>query len=134
MNSAPPKLTAKRVQELFIDSLFKEGEPTDPHVEAPGVISNFGFHPARLEAHRAEVAEMLQELRDDFQEAKGGGMSFLNMCIDRHGNHWGEHPNMEQLCALAIGLGLGRYIFPREMWPALPGGVPYFVVSNPKPA
>jgi hypothetical protein len=49
----------------------------------------------------------------------------LSLFEDKHGNHWGEHINMNELCVLAIGLKLGNWCLPREMWTAFPGGMPY---------
>lgn len=116
---------AERVQAVFMDCLFKEGEPTDSAVIGKGVVRDFGFHPERLANHKAEIAEMCNELPDTFQKKSGGGWSFLNLCMDKHGTQWGEHANCEQLVALAIASGQGSYPLPREMWQVLPGGMPY---------
>jgi hypothetical protein len=59
-------------------------------------------------------------------------MSFLNACMTKDDNQWGEHQNMEQLLALGIAIGYARILLPRNMWSVLPGGVPYFSVG-PKP-
>jgi hypothetical protein len=57
-------------------------------------------------------------------------MSFLNACVDKHGNHWGEHPSVEQLLVLGVAIGKIEYCLPREYWRALPGGVPYFMIKQ----
>ena len=128
-------LEAKRVDEIFRDCLFEEDEiengmPKDPTllVKIEAVMSTFGLHKGRLEGHRAEVASLLEELPDLFREDKGGGWSFLNACMDKNDRQWGEHSNIEQLFALAIGLGLGKFPLSRENWAMLPGGMPYFVI------
>src|SRR5262249_49496804 len=90
-----------------------------------GIVATFGFHPERIEAHRSEVLVFLSEVSPDFLSTGGGGMSFLNLCMDRHGHQWGEHRNMEQLVCLPIGLKLGSYLMPRDLWSAFPGGMPY---------
>jgi hypothetical protein len=114
---------------IFMDCLFKPGEPTDDHVKAEGVVGNVGFHPGRLAAYGEQIGELLNELPDDFKASGGGGMSFLNACMDRHGNQWtGEHRTMEQLFQLGVASGKALCLLPREMWSALPGGMPYFVV------
>lgn len=123
-------IDTERLNEIFIDSLFKEGEPTEPHVLAEGVLSRYGLHPDRLKSHAEEVQEMLTVLPDEFRKTSGGGMSFLSACMDRDGNHWAEHPTIEQLFVLAIGLGKGKWLMPRELWSALPGGMPYFVIES----
>jgi len=126
------KLTSEAVQKLFFDCLFTDDEikdgPPKQIVEVQGIISRIGFHPGRLESHREEVKALLAELEDSFHEEKGGGWSFLNACMTKDGEQWGEHQNMEQLFALGIGLKLARWVMPREMWSSLPGGMPYVVV------
>jgi hypothetical protein len=73
---------------------------------------------------------MLAELPDMFKESGGGGWSFLNACDDRHGNQWtGLHQRMEQLFQLGIGIDKVECQLPREVWPALPGGMPYYIVK-----
>ncbi len=130
----PEALTAERVEEIFKDCLYrneeiKDGKPPDGTVVIEGIVSKYGLHPSRLETHRQEVRQMLDELPDEFKIGTGAGWSFLNMCVRKDGVHWGEHPSMELLVCLGIGLGYVRYCLPREMWSALPGGVPYISVD-----
>jgi hypothetical protein len=47
-------LTANNVNEVFMDCLFRDGEDTSKAVIADGIMSKFGFHPDRLEAHETE--------------------------------------------------------------------------------
>ncbi len=124
-------INPERVNEIFMDCLFQVGEDTNNHIKAEGITRNVGFHPERLESYRAEIVAMLDELPDDFKESGGGGMSFLNACNDKHGNQWtGLHLRMEQLFQLGIGIGKVKYPMPREMWSVLPGGMPYYVITN----
>lgn len=120
-----------RVNEVFLNCLFKDGEDTSKHVKAEGITRNVGFHPDRLEASRVEILAMLDELPNEFKESVGGGYSFLEACNDKHGNQWtGLHLRMEQLFQLGIGIGKVKCLLPREMWAVLPGGMPYYVVTN----
>ena len=122
---------AERVNEIFRDCLFRDGEPTEGFIPAEGITSNVGFHPGRLASYREEIRAMIRELPDAFMVTGGGGMSFLNLCENRHGEQWtGFHQRVEQLCQLAIGLGMGSYCLPRSYWAVMPGGVPY-VQFNP---
>jgi hypothetical protein len=129
-------LTADAVNAIFLDCLFTEeetaGGPPAGMVLVEGVVNRYGLHPVRLESHRAEVTELLNELPEEFQEAKGGGWSFLQACVTQRGDQWGEHVHIEQLFVMAMGLGLGRWVMPRSMWRAFPGSMPYFVILNPK--
>jgi hypothetical protein len=128
-----PKLTSKAVHDVFVDCLFlpaeiHDGKPPADAILVEGIMMNVGFHPGRLEGHRAEVEGFLAELPDVFKD----GMTFLNMAEDRHGNLWGEHRNMEQLVLLAIGLKRMAFCMPKALWSAFPGGMPYVQVLTPK--
>jgi len=124
-------LDADRVKEIFGDCLFREGEDTSAHVPGEGIITlSFGFHLDRLEKHRNEIHDMLNELPDSFKATGGGGMSFLNACEDKHGNQWtGFHQHMEQLFVLGNAIGKVSYLMPREFWSMLPGAMPYVIVD-----
>lgn len=129
-------IDATEVNRVFLDSLFRDyGEVTTPGVLPPGTVLvegvrvRIGFHPQRLESHREQVREWLALLPPQFHKDAGGGWSFLNACLTRDGEQWGEHWNVEQLLALGIGLNLARWLTPRDMWDALPGGMPYAVID-----
>ena len=121
---------ANQVDSIFMDSLFNDeelqlGETPDNAILVEGIINNYGFHKERLNSHKDEISNILNLMPDDFHQGKGGGMSFLNLCMDKDGNQWGEHRNMEQLVVLAIATDQGKYSMPKAMWPSLPGAVPY---------
>lgn len=126
------KLTAENVQATLRQCLCKDKEIEDGSVLpliVNGVVSDFGFHPGRLEEARDSVEEMLSELPDQFKRSMGGGWSFLQACMRSDGEQWGEHRSIEQLLALGIALKLASFQFPRSLWPSLPGGMPYFVIE-----
>lgn len=124
-------LTAENVHKTFLDCLFKDGEPTENHKVAEGIMTKVGFHPERLEKSEAKITEMLSDLSNDFKKSGGGGMSFLNMCEDKEGNQWADlHKTMDELVMLGIATGRMSYLMPREMWTAFPGGMPYLVVND----
>ena len=84
------------------------------------------FHPARIDAARADIKTLADEIvPDEFRASGGGGMSFLRLCVDRTGAQWGEHKNMQELVCLCIAAGLASYPMSREYWNILPGGMPY---------
>ena len=127
---------AERVDTIFKDSLFLDIELKDSNtppanaILVEGIINKFGFHPERLESHKDEITDLINLMPDNFQKSKGGGWSFLNLCMDKDNNQWGEHINMEQLVALAIATNQGKFAMPREMWNILPGGMPYVVFDT----
>lgn len=94
-----------------------------------GVRGRFLFVKNKLEEKRVDVIEMLKELPKQFRKSGGGGWSFLNACMTESGEHWGEHRNIDELICIGHALGLVEFQVPREMWAALPGGMPYFSVD-----
>jgi len=123
-------LSSERVEAIFNDCLFKDGEDTSNYVKAEGIAHNVGFHPERLQSHKAEIEAMLDELPDQFKKSGGGGWSFLNACLDKHGEQWTDlHLRMEQLFQLGIAIGKVECQLPREMWMVFPGGMPYYVIN-----
>lgn len=122
-------LTAHNVTEVLKRCLYDTGEDTSNHIKAQGVQLNIGFDPIRLEKERANIEIMLADLPKEFQKASGGGMSFLNACLTKDGYQWGEHSNIDELICLGQAIGKVKFPMPRELWSALPGGMPYFVVE-----
>lgn len=124
-------LTAENVSTVFMDCLFRDEENKSNPVLAEAILSTFGFHPERLESHRNDIKELLAWLPTQFREGgnDGGGWSFLNACMTREGDQWGEHRNIEQLLALGIATGQAKILMPRQMWSVFPGGMPYFSVK-----
>lgn len=137
-------LTAQNVENIFRACLAKDGEIPEDQIAAfveggkcpdgwqvsPGVLVKAMLNSKRLSEHTAEISEMLSQLPDQFQADKGGGWSFLNACMTKAGAQWGEHRSIDQLICLGSAVGLVAIQFPKEMWGALPGGMPYFVVKQ----
>lgn len=84
-------LNAEAVEKVFLDCLFDDSATEDEIVEIEGIVNNFAFNSARLEANKNTIISLLEELPDEFRQSLGGGWSFLNACNDKHGSHWGEH-------------------------------------------
>jgi len=130
------KLTAENGQSIANHCLFRNDELTgsgaapEGAVIVDGIISQYGFHPDRLQSHRADIVSMLGDLSDDFKSNGGGGMSFLNACMTKDGELWAEHPTIAMLFALGMGIGAVSYNLPRDIWPALPGSMPYVTINS----
>lgn len=125
------QLDPELVESIFFDCLYEEGEDTSDHIRAEGIMTNVGFKPSKIESHRQEIHDLLSELNDNFKASGGGGWSFLQACLDKHDRLWtGMHPTMEKLVQLGIAIGEVEYLMPRELWSAMPGGMPYFVVKQ----
>lgn len=129
-------LTSTRVSEILVDCLYKDSElidgiPIEKPVEVIGISNNLGFHPARLASYKHEIQMMLDEFPDEFKKEKGGGWTFLNMCVTKNGEQWTSSQKiMEELCLLSIGNKLGSWLASKELWPVLSGSVPYFVINQ----
>lgn len=129
---------ADQVDNCMKDCLYKEEEllqdPRRPPADAiivEGIMNTFAFHPNRLETHRGELRRILCGFPDEFYIDGGGGWSFLNFCMTKDGDQWGEHYNMEQLMCLGIALRLVKYNMDRSFWNVMPGGMPYFTICIP---
>jgi len=124
------ELTPVAVETILENCLLKldEVENSTP-VEVDGVVNRYVFHAGRLKDNKEQIVACLQELPDEFTQAGGG--SFLNLCVDKHGNLWtGQHRLCEALLALGIAIGRARIPFPRKLWNICPGGVPYIVIEK----
>ena len=84
-----------------------------------------------LERNRRDIDALLDQLPEPFHQDTGGGWSFLNMCDDKDGNQWtGLHLVQEKLVVLGRGVDRIHFLLPRELWPVLPGSVPYIMISS----
>lgn len=138
------KLAPDAVSKLFLACLVSEAELAarypagDPEFQTvAGIVTVVLLHRRRVAAAREEIAGLLAELPDEFRSVDnpngGGGWTFLNACLDRHGNQWtGVHQTMEQLFLLGMAAGLVTELMPRELWSSLPGGMPYYVIDLPE--
>lgn len=126
---ASSRLHPEVVMNLFVACLDDDDGQTTDQVMVEGIVMRAMFDRERLESHRQQIAELLAELPEEYHATTGGGWTFLNMCNDRHGNLWtGEHAIMERLVMLGIATDQVSFLMPRDMWPSLPGGMPYIVV------
>ena len=118
------KLSAKNVQTVFEKCLsVSRGELDLLYVE--GIMGTYDFRKSKIDEHAEDIASMLKELPLEFQK----GMSFLNACNNNAGEQWtGLHRRMEELFVLGIAANKVKSVMPRELWSALPGGMPYYMV------
>ena len=125
------KLSSENVSQVFTDCLFNKGEDTVGYIKAEGITATFGFHPTRLENHKQDITDMLNDLPNEFKEGHGKGSSFVNACNDKYGEQWtGLHEVMEQLFVLGIAIGKVTCLLPKEKWYTLPYKLPYYCIMN----
>lgn len=125
------RLTSQKVNYIFLDCLFKKEENFKNQIKAEGVTNVTIFNSERLENHKKEIEELLDELPEQFKKSGGGGWSFVQAYKDKHGNQWTDlHQRMEQLFQLGIAIGKVECQFPRKMWSVLCGGMPYYIINK----
>lgn len=128
-------LRADDVHDAFIYCLVKreeapDGQPSEDAVLLEGISLNVELHKARLEEQREKVLGWIDDIPEGFLREKGGGWTFLNLTMTKQGDQWCEQPTAQALMLMAMGLGYAQYQLPRDIWRALPGGVPYVVFSK----
>ena len=109
--------------------LLAEGKEVPGLIVVKGIMITFAFVKEQLDAKRADIESMLRQLPPSFMREVGGGASFLEAPIRADGEHWAEHPTVDDLFCLGFGLGVVGYCLPREAWVDLPGGLPYLFVE-----
>lgn len=124
------KLTSENVTATFFNCMYKEApEDTSEAVLAEGIITKVGFDPIKIKENENDIRELLMQLPDEFHVGKGGGYTFLNMCLDKDGSQWADtHQTQEQLLLLGLAIKKIQYCLPRDVWSALPGGMPYIMI------
>jgi hypothetical protein len=124
------ELTHKNVEEVFKYCLYNDNEEhNDNNTIVEGIQLKVKFHPERLKEKESIIIDFLEQLPDDFKSTGGGGMSFLNMCMDNKDKMWTDlHQVVELLLLLGIAIDKARFAFPRDFWKNMPGGMPYIVV------
>jgi hypothetical protein len=109
---------ATLINAVFRDCLYKDSEvadgktPTDA-VVVEGILGRYGFNPIRVEENRENIVKLLTGLPPSFYAESGGGYTTLQLAFDANDDQWGEHRNVDQLCALAIATKTGQFCLPR---------------------
>lgn len=128
-----PVLTVQKVHDIYSRCLASLCTPCSREtdwIDIDGPVNRARFCESSVEYFKSDIRALLAELPDSFHQFGGRGHSFLHAFEDRHGRHWGEHRDMEMLFMLGMAAGLVDEMFPRAVWPALPGGMPYYVVKD----
>ncbi len=122
------KLTSQAVNEIMDRCLLRDDEPLELALQVRGIANSFSFHRRRLAENAGVIAILLAQLPYQFQ-AECGGWSLASACYDRQLSQWtGREQQVEELFCLGIGAGKAGWLASRDMWPALPGGIPYVTI------
>jgi hypothetical protein len=121
--------TAEKVLKIFDEVLFREGKSTSVK-EVVAVASVVRFDADKLKEKESDIVSLLAEMPDSFKKSGGGGMSFLELCMDKNGHQWADlHQTMDILVALGLAIGKVEFCLSREYWNVLPGGMPYVAID-----
>lgn len=124
----PLKLTSENVEAIFKDCLAESDEKIRQIIS--GVRIKAGFNRDKVTANRDNILSMLSCLPKEFHAFKGGGWTFLNLCVDADGRQWTDfHQMCDMLVCLGIAIGAVKFLLAREFWQCFPGGMPYVVVD-----
>lgn len=119
-------LTSENVQRIFKDCLSDDSDAA----EIKGVNISVTFSTEKVAAHSRRISRMLEQLPDKFHKEKGGGWSFLNLCMDKYRRQWTDlHSVCDMLVCLGIATGHLSFPMPRDLWNISPGEMPYVVVN-----
>lgn len=125
------RLDPRLVHSIFLDCQFQEHEDRSSHIRVEGVVlEEVMLHPLRVAKNKTVIEDLLLLLDNSFMADGGGGASFLNMCVDKHGVQWtGVHSVQEELFILGRAIGAAHFVVPRQYWDALPGGMPFVIIE-----
>lgn len=125
------ELNAENVDKIFMECLHDPGENADGAPIAEAIKLRVCFNPIRLKANEGSIRELLNFIHPNFHKSKGGGWTFLNFCLDRDGDTWtGLHQIMDKLLALGLATEMITFTMSREMWSALPEGMPFLTIDT----
>lgn len=126
-------IDAKRVREIFVDSLLPTNHTDDTKCISVYAITNvFCLDPEKVEKHRAEIYSLMEELPNEFWEEPigQGGFSFIRLPSTKENEQWGEQMNAQELMVLGLASGYMQYLFGPKLWKFLPGAVPFVVIHK----
>ncbi len=101
-------ISAKRIDKIFQDCLFKYRDEMDKHIRVSGAMRDIGFHSDRLISHWLEITYMLNELNHKLQNPRENTdwRSFVK-AGNKHNNRQvniNHQQTLEKLYQLGIGI------------------------------
>lgn len=127
----PMQLTSENVERVFKDCLAEQQEGAQV---IHGVKLKVAFDRSKVSANRDNILSMLSLLPEPFQVGRGGGWSFLNICVDHDSRQWTDlHQTCDMLVCMGLAIGAVKFCFnQRELWQMFPGGMPYLSIDLQK--
>lgn len=126
----PMRLTAENVDRIFAECLAPTSD--DNNIKTNGVRINADFDITKIDLHRDDIIDMLNELPSTFHVGNGDGWTFLNMCMTDAGVQWADfHETCDRLLCLGFAIGACDFtIRQRALWRMFPGEMPYITINT----
>src|SRR6478735_6010944 len=116
------KLSAANVEHIFKRCLLNDDEKNLEHIYEHGVKIEVYFKTSELKKYRQRITEMISQLPETFLQHKGGGWSFLNLCLNKDGQQWTDsHEVCDMLVCLGLAIDKIAFCLHRDMWSIFPG-------------
>lgn len=132
MNKTESALNPNRVNSIFTECLFKEGEDEGESITVAGFANDTIFSKSRVDEHKDTIIDMLADLPDHFKVSAGDriGASVMGVGFDKHGHEWTVlYVYKERLTQLGVAVGKVSYIVPKKDWPLLKNGMPFILIN-----
>jgi len=126
------KLKAEPVGKVFKDCVMPRNSGNYMVVSVPGITGTrvVSFDLAKLEEHRAETTNLVNQLPAEFKTAAGASFNGTNR--NHRGDIWcRDESDREKLVQLGIALGIVELVEPRERWAYLPRQRPSIRIVQP---
>lgn len=121
------ELTAENVENIYNKCCCNKESKNCITIE--GIQNTDSYKKDVLEKYRNDIKDMLNQLPDNFKKSRGGGWSFLQLCMRKDDYQWtGLHRTMEKLMTMSIATKQMEYLLPKRMWDVLPAGMPYVAI------
>ena len=123
-------LNDEAVNAIFQGCTVQKGD--DPFTTSPvqhitHEVARFSQH--RLDGHREDIHQLVNQLPDLFRKAGGGSYAYSQ--LNRLGHRWTKfEPIQERLVQLGFAIGEIEFVHPRKYWPALYQGRPLLFVKQ----
>lgn len=123
------ELTAENVESIHKECL-RNGE--SDYIIVYGIQNSYVYCKSSIDHRKDDIKKLLMQLPENFMKSKGGGWSFLNMCMTKDNRQWtGLHTTIEKLVCLGLVAGLCEFLVPKkELWKIFPGEMPYIVIKD----
>ena len=128
-------LDSEEVHKIYRECLlssdkgeFVDDEPLIDFAIGEGIKRAAVFNTQRLAKNKESIIEMIDALSEFESE-----VPFTALCVDKYGRQWtGEYAIVDELVQLGVAVETLSYLYDRNEWSSLPGGVPFIIRNREK--